>query len=361
MAANLGQAQNMAIRRTQIVILMLLAWQKAFAYDDAETLTIGQRFEETRAVCSRSNFNDFLSGFLNDPKSRLIKLDKSIKIHDLVLQNADQPALFRQKIITRENAIPLVNEIVMARSDARVSYVYEKSAKVVFLSSENLEIKKSLLFYKKDSCWLLTSMFNEVIPVPSVLSIKSDHKATSCFKAALKYEEMGSRSQGPNFYDRALYAYLCAAQNDSAKAALQAARLATSGQSRALPNQFVEKLFLQAADQGLVEAMVALAEMRCGDLRVCDDPVGSYELLSRAMLSGDRDAMNLFGVWLERGKLGKSDRALSLSCYKLAAERGSKLGATNYSRLSQELGNIDLAQCPVKGFSVTLKSFATPQ
>ncbi len=104
-----------------------------------------------------------------------------------------------------------------------------------------------------------------------------------------------------------------------------------------MPDRYIEALFAFAADAGASSAMLALAEMACGDGPFCEKPAESYRHVSRAILAGHPDAMNLLGAWHERGRIGAANDARAVACFKLAWEHGSKLGLENHKRLMAKL------------------------
>lgn len=335
-----------------LAVLALLLAQNAYALDPGEQPTTRQDSTSFRSPCSATSFKEFLSIFLNEEKVRKTNFSLTLEIYDLVLQDADQAYPYKKSIISKEKASPIIDKFLTSEKNVSVSWVKRTSAEVLFFDDQRPEIERRYLFSKNNGCWTLVAVFNELIPPPKVLSERSQEKAKNCLRAAERHENRASQAADKRAYDLALYAYLCAAQNGSAQAAVRGAQLATSGQSRMLPSNYVEMLFLIAADEGLFTAMTALAELKCGDLSICAEPRESYGYLSRAILAGDREAINILGVWLEQGTLGKSNASHALSCYKLAADRGSKLGAENFKRLSVGSHNIKPTQCPVDDFSI---------
>jgi hypothetical protein len=279
---------------------------------------------------------------LSNEEARKFSIGDTLELHDLVIEHADQVLPYKKSIVSKEKVLVMLKGQLTSETNLNAGWVKKNSAEALSIGKRTPEELWKYAFTKRNGCWMLEAIFKEFVPPPRLLPAQSQEKGRSCLRTANRFKVMAARAED---YDRALYAYLCAAQNGSTQGAILAAQLGTSGQSRRLPNDYVEKLFMQAANQGDPSAMMAIAEMKCGELPVCASQSESYMYLSKAILAGKHDAINLLGVWVERGSIGKPDPSRALACYRLAAERGSKVGAENLRRLISVSRDFKPAQC----------------
>lgn len=191
----------------------------------------------------------------------------------------------------------------------------------------------------------------------------TENNADKCFKRAQQYEKEANKYANDvrdpsKWFDLAMKNYLCASEGGNPMASYRAVSLSGSGQVKALPKEMEDHLLRHAAEAGIPEAQIGLADTICenfGTRNVCKNPVEGEKWLLRAARSGSGLGAFSLGYFYEMGQAGEGTTRTekALACYKISQQR--------YLSAIKTKGNKDLRQLkseldmPKQGIERTLK------
>ena len=159
---------------------------------------------------------------------------------------------------------------------------------------------------------------------------KEQDKAAECLERAERYYKEATKYANDvrdpgKWFDLAMKNALCAARAGNAMAMIRVVNLSRSGQVAPLSKEEEEHFLMQAAEAGLPEAQIALAEDYCdsrGDAP-CKHPAESERwLLKAAKGRSARGVFSLGYLYEFQDKSGSLELlSKALACYRLSLQR----------------------------------------
>lgn len=301
--------------------------------------------------CPAQDFKSFLKVFSEKEEVQGAFTGFPLKVQKFNFDISPEP-LPKFQVLDRVQVkfpiIPTNSERISKSFNLDIKWIKPKNAEAILSQGVINNYIESYLFEKKN-CWRLVLIKDLRLPPSEPIVSKNPSRAKACLsraRALERYAKKGKLLYPGEVFDRALYAYLCAARAGSSEAAMRAAQLGKSGQSQDLPDDYVKELFLQASND-MPEAAIALAGLYCGPAFVkCRDIESAVFWLERAVAGGSKRAANILGALYEEGQRGKVDLNKARACYEIAAMGGLQIGQVNFDRVTKILhGKPTPAKC----------------
>lgn len=307
------------------------------------------------------DFRNFLTSFGSSNEFRRASMDTVISVHRLVIDLADQKSPYEVTKVKADQILADFCDTGVVKH-LEVSWTNWKGAEAKYENEKFPEKCIRFSFIKINDGWFLKTIYNDKIELKDSTVVRNDAKINSCLNVARKYFALAEKDAVTDYYNRALYANLCAAQNGSGQAAITANGLAGSGMSRSYSNDMEMELVKRGIREGYAGAYESMAYLECGYIRdstghlvfvtECKNPKTSYSYLAKAISLGHKDAIYILGCWLETGKLGRVDLQGAMSCFKLASEQGDERGTEGLKMSAAGLARLKVSSsaCPINDF-----------
>ena len=322
--------------------------------------------------CPSVNFIEFIENYSEKIESQKSFTRYPLQHREIMLDHAPEPIWNTKRESVEQVVFPIIPDKSKRNAEksklnydkietnfAQVTYVIDdgesinRGGKTFHITGWNSQTR---YFFRKDAfCWYLTEIDDLRIPPQNEgqhLVVPNANRAKSCLDQGKRLEQKVTNNHegeaaknSAQYFDRALYAYICAARSGSSEGALLAARLGNSQQSRTLSKDYSKQLLLQASNE-LAEAATSLGLFYCDvdSEESCENPDKGVEFFLKGEKMGDAIAYNFLGVGYERGTFGKIDIPRALACYQQGANK-DELAKYNFDRLSKKYPNTAATEC----------------
>lgn len=306
--------------------------------------------------CSYEDFGNFLTTFSG--AADIQKRFTATTVTASVLKPKTQLDQFMPAITGVANAdlaFPLMAPITSGKAEGvAIEEVDDRHVNVVDKRAGNSNIK--IFKFSREACWVLEGVEDWSIHEKNLLASSKPGMSRAenyCFQRGKAYASLagaGQYSLTGELFEAALENYICAATSGDPQASLEAASLSLSGMAPRLKTAKVEAL-LKTAATTLADGAAALSTFYCyGNTSVaegnCQHPEQAEKELIRAASMGSADATNYLGYVFEQGEWATQDLSRAMACYRLAADKGNQVAATNFQRLkSQAVGTTTASAC----------------
>lgn len=293
-------------------------------------------------ACPAQDFGKFLNAFSSDADTaqRFTVTTPSRS----TLAPYSEPGSLAPRIarVNRSDLIPMLAGMpTQAGKGVEVQKVDATRTRVVDKRAGSSNIK--VFNFVRKSCWMLEGIedwsIDEKYLPPAQSSTRSDAE-NRCFRRGEAFVALAGKPQYPlskDLFETALDNYVCAAASGDPQASLAAAELSLSGMAPQLQTPQVEALF-KAAATTLADGASGLSTFYCyGNVTVSEGPCQRPELAEKALIRaasmGSVDATHYLAYSFETGLMVTKDAYRALACYRLAADKGSKIAVSNLARL----------------------------
>ena len=292
--------------------------------------------------CPAQDFGKFLSVFASDVDTA--QRHTAVTPSRSTLAPYSEPGSLAPRItrVNRSDLIPMLAGMpTQAGKGVEVQKVDATRTRVVDTRAGSSNIK--VFNFVRKSCWTLEgiedwSIADKYLP-PAKSSTRNDAE-NRCFQRGEVFLTLAGKPQYPlskELFETALDNYVCAAASGDPQASLAAAGLSLSGMVSQLETPQVEALF-KAAATTLADGAAGLSSFYCyGNVTTHDGPCQRPSLaekeLIRAASMGSVTAIHQLGYAFESGAMVTKDAYRAMSCYRLAADKGDQIAASNLARL----------------------------